>query len=244
MKRRLALLIALVTLCSVSGLFAQDYLYELGVSGGMSVAYGDVNKSKVLYNPGFVGALQFRYNHNLRWAFAAELGSYGLKGDSRDFDNHYPGDAEYSFDRRLWQLSLRPEFSFRNYGWGNDFREKQRLVPFVTAGIGLGVASGDSYMFPASSEESSAEPIPTEGGSSFVFSIPIGAGFKWKVAPRWNVQATCLFTKTFTDKTDGVVDAMGIKSGAMKNTDWVGTLTLGVTYSFGERCVTCNTDRQ
>jgi hypothetical protein len=41
-----------------------------------------------------------------------------------------------------------------------------------------------------------------------------------------------------------VVDATGIKSGAMKNTDWVGTLTLGVTYSFGERCVTCNTDRQ
>jgi hypothetical protein len=58
------------------------------------------------------------------------------------------------------------------------------------------------------------------------------------------VQATCLFTNTFNDRTDGVKDPMGIASGAMKNTDWVGSLTVGISYSFGERCVTCNTDRQ
>jgi opacity protein-like surface antigen len=241
MKRLTALLIALMTLTPVA--LAQDYLYELGVVGGMSVAYGDVNKSRLVYDPGFVGGVQFRYNHNLRWAFAAELGSYGLKGDTRDFDNHYPAQAGYQFDRRLWQLSLRPEFAFRNYGWGNDFREKQRLVPYVTVGIGLGLATGDSYLLP-SGADAVGDPIPADDGSQFVFAIPLGVGLKWKVAPRWNVQAACLFTKTFNDRTDGVKDPMGIASGAMKNTDWVGSLTVGISYSFGERCVTCNTDRQ
>jgi hypothetical protein len=244
MKRILVLLITVITLTSWSHAYGQDYLYELGVAGGMSVAYGDINKSKVLYNPAFVGALQFRYNHNLRWAFAAEFGSYGLKGDSRDFDNHYPNGVDYQFDTRLWQLSFRPEFSFRNFGWGNDFREKQRLVPFVTAGVGLGVTSGNSYMLQTTETTGDVLMTSTDNGGNFAFSIPLGAGFKWKVAPRWNVQATCLFTKTFSDKTDGVVDPMGIKSGALKNTDWVGSLTLGISYSFGERCVTCNTDRR
>jgi hypothetical protein len=225
MKSRFALLlITLMTLTATqSRAFAQDYLYEFGVSGGMSVTYGDLNKSKLFYKPGFAGSAQFRYNHNLRWAFAASLDSYGLKGDSWDFDNHYPSDTHYWFDCRLWQLTLRPEFSFRNYGWGNDFREKQRLVPFVTAGIGLGLTSSNN---------------------KFVFFIPVGAGFKWKVAPRWNVQATWLFTKTFSDATDGIDDPYGIESGAMKNTDWVGTLSVGISYSFGLRCVTCNSDRQ
>jgi hypothetical protein len=167
-----------------------------------------------------------------------------MKGDSRDFDNHYPDGGNYQFDTRLWQLSFRPEFSFRNFGWGNDFREKQRLVPFVTIGLGLGVTSGKSYMFHSSEFGTELDRTTIDRGGNFVFSIPLGGGFKWKVAPRWNVQTTCLFTKTFTDKTDGIVDPLSIKSGALKNTDWLGSLGIGISYSFGERCVTCNTDRQ
>lgn len=224
MTRRdsLFLLVAASSICTAS---AQDYLYELGVGGGMSVAYGDVNKSKPWYDPAGAGDVVFRYNHNLRWAFVADVASYGLKGDSRDFDNHYPDGATYDFDCRFWHLGLRPEFNFWNYGWGNDFREKKRLVPFVTLGVGVGFSSGGD-------------------DSAFAFTIPIGAGMKWKVARRWNVQLTCLFTKTFSDEIDGVDDPMGIESDAIKNTDWLGSVTLGITYDFGTRCATCLNGRQ
>lgn len=155
----------------------EDYLYELGVGGGMSVAYGDINKSKPLYNPAWAADLVFRYNHSLRWAFVADISSYGLKGDSQDFENHYPNGQTISFDNRFWHLGLRPEFNFWNYGWSNDFREKKRLVPFLTMGLGVGFTS-DS------------------GESAWTMSIPMGAGIKFKLARRLNLQMTCLFTKT------------------------------------------------
>lgn len=222
---RHAALFLLVAPGSLGVAQAQDYLYELGAGVGMSVAYGDVNKTKPLYDAAMAMDIVFRYNHNLRWAFVADVGSYGLKGDSHDFGNSYPGGASYVFDRRLWHLGLRPEFNFWNYGWGNDFREKKRLVPFVTMGVGAGFASGD-------------------GDTAWAITVPLGAGMKWKMARRWNVQLTCLFTKTFSDKVDGVDDPMGIESDALKNTDWVGSLTVGITYDFGTRCTTCNNGRQ
>ena len=198
-----------------------DYLYELGAGVGASVAYGDINKSRPLYNPTLAADIVFRYNYSLRWSFVADLASYGLRGDSRDFGNVYPDGAQPSIDSRYWQLALRPEFNFRNYGWGNDFREKSRLVPFLTMGLGVGVAdSGDK--------------------NAFAVSLPLGAGMKWKAAPRVNVQLTCLFTKTFSDNTDGLKDPFGIESKALKNTDWVGALMLGVTFEWGTRCIKCN----
>lgn len=204
---------------------ATDYLYELGVAGGMSWAYGDLNKTKPIYNPSFAGAVQFRYNPNLRWSILGEVGSFGLQGDSRDFGNVYPDGHIYTVDSRVWQLTVRPEFAFRNYGWGNDFREKQRLVPFITAGLGVGFASGTDR-------------------TAVALCIPLGAGMKWKIAPRWNVQATLLFTKTFTDGIDGVEDPMGIPTDALKCTDWYGALTVGISYDFKERCETCNGEKR
>lgn len=222
MRRFCFCLLAAVGLSGVA--MAQDYLYELGVGTGMSMAYGDVNKSKPIYNPSLAGDLLFRYNYNLRWSLTADLASYGLKGDSRDFGNHFPDNAVHRFDSRYWQLGIRPEFNFRNFGWGNDFREKKRLVPFLTAGVGFGFSAGTD-------------------NNVFAVSIPLGAGMKWKMAPRWNMQFTCLFTKVFSDGIDGIDDPMGIASGAMKNTDWIGSLMLSVTFDFGTRCITCHNDR-
>lgn len=225
MKRQpfILLLICAFLLSGAEKALAQeeDYLYELGAGGGMSVAYGDINKSKPLYNPAWAADLVFRYNHSLRWAFVADISSYGLKGDSQDFENHYPNGQTISFDNRFWHLGLRPEFNFWNYGWSNDFREKKRLVPFLTMGLGVGFTSDG-------------------GESAWSMSIPMGAGIKLKLARRLNLQLTCLFTKNFSDEADGVKDPMGIESGALKNTDWVGSLMLGVTFEFGTRCIKCN----
>lgn len=206
-----------------TALHAQDkeYMYEIGFGVGMSVSYGDINKTSPLYNPGLAADLLLRYNINPRWAVAMDLGTYSLKGDSRDFDNVFPQQVTYQYDSRYWQLGIRPEFTFWSYGWSSDYREKKRIAPFLTMGIGAGLATGND-------------------DNSFAFSIPIGAGFKWKMAPRWNSQLTCLFTKTFSDGLDGIDDPYGIESSALKNTDWVGSLILSITFDFKERCVECH----
>ena len=213
----------LILALSLLGAKAQEaeYMYELGVGGGMSWAYGDINRSKAVYNPSGAGELLFRYNANPRWSFVADVSTYGIEGDSKDFDNVFPGNANLSFENRVWTLAFRPEFHFWNFGWANDYREKKRLAPFITAGAGMGVASGD-------------------GDTGAVFCIPLGLGAKWKMSPRTNAQLTCLFTRTFGDSADGIKDPYNVGTSAFTNSDWIGSIVFSISFDFKERCFDCN----
>ena len=219
---RLAISLLLLML-SLTNVKAQEpeYMFEIGAGAGISWAYGDINKTKAFYSPAFAGELLFRYNLNPRWAFASSIASYGVKGDSKDFDNKFPGDAHLKCDNRVWQLTFRPEFSFWNYGWENDYREKKHVAPFLTLGAGFGFSSGD-------------------GNTGFVFSITIGGGVKWKMTRRANAQLTCLFARTFGDTADGIRDPYGIDSSDFFKSDWIASLIFSVTFDFKERCVECN----
>lgn len=226
--------IILATIMSVTTLRAQEaeYMYEIGAGAGTSWAYGDINRSNVIYDPGFAFDLLWRYNLNLRWALAMDLSADALKGDSRDFGNSFPGNAEPAFDVKLWQLAFRPEFTFWNYGLGSDYREKHRLAPFLTMGVGFGLATNVK----------DTDDTTADNGKRTVaaLTVPIGLGLKWKIAPRWNAQLTCLFEKTFSDDLDGISDPYNTGTTVPMNTDWVGTLKLSLTFDFKERCIECH----
>lgn len=202
-------------------LHAQDYKYDAGGGLGISSAYGDINQGGFFYHPKIEMEAVFRYHYNLRWAFVGEFLSAGLAGDSNDFSNRFPENAHYAFNRRLWQIGGNAEFNFLNYGIGYDYKNMSRISPFVTVGIGLGVVTG-------------------EGSGDFAFSIPLGAGVKYKFAPRWNANLKLVFAKMLTDTADRVDDPYGIESTPWKNTDWYSTLSVSVTYEFGLRKRKCN----
>lgn len=184
----------------------KEYLWEIGTQAGAGWTYGDRNHSKVLSDAGFSFGIVSRYNASLRWSWAGELQSDATKPN------------------RLWNLSVRPEFSFWNYGWGNDYRDKRRYAPFLTMGLSGGVLTG-------------------EGKSAFVVGIPMGIGVKYKVAQRWNMQVTALFTKTFSDKVDGMDNDGGIKTNAIVGNDWTAGIRIGITYDFKERCIECHNQK-
>ena len=229
MKRILLLIIgATLGLCPLRAQ-ETEYMYEIGAGYGMSWAYGDVNRRSALYDPSAAYQLLYRYNANLRWAFALDFSANGLAGDSKDFDNAFPGGAAWSFDRRYWQLGIRPEFNFWNYGWGADYREKHRIAPFLTTGIGFGWATGSS---------SGSDKTAT------LVTLPIGLGVKWKMAPRWDLSLTGLWTKTFGDDIDGITDPYKIGTQAPVNTDWIGSVMVHITWSFKERCFECHNQNE
>lgn len=233
MRLRLAVIIAIMNLCL--GIKAQEaeYMYEIGAGIGASWAYGDVNRSDVMYNPGAAFDLIWRYNMNLRWAMAIDVSADALKGDSKDFDNAYHGGARFQYDTRLWQMAFRPEFSFWNYGLGSDYREKHRIAPFLTMGLGFGILTGDRTSY------TGTETVKQDD-SKMTVTIPLGLGVKWKMAPRWNAQLTCLFAKSFGDELDGVADPYGTGTKVPVNTDWTGTIKLSLTFDFKERCIECH----
>lgn len=228
MKKYILLLCSILCFCS-SWAQEKEYMYEIGAGIGSSWTYGDINRSSVLYNPAFASEIQFRYNLNLRWAVAMDLSLNRLKGDSKDFDNVFPQGAQWSFDRRYYQFDFRPEFTFWNYGWGSDYREKHRIAPFLTAGLGFGWANGESS---------------ADNRSTTMISIPLGAGIKWKMAPRWDLQLTGTWSKIFGDAVDGINDPYQMGTTAPTNTDWIGSIMMSVTFCFKERCLECHNQNE
>lgn len=202
MQRILILLSALLCLHTFVEAQDKEYMYEVGAGIGTCWGYGDNNHGKAFSDQGLSANLQLRYNANLRWALAWEASSNKV------------------FDGKYWQLAFRPEISFWNYGWGSDYREKHRLAPFLTAGLGLGVVSGYNT-------------------NNLCCALPLGIGMKWKLAPRWNAQLTALFTKTFSDAIDNVEDPYKVGTKAPMNTDWIGSIVMSLTFDFKERCVEC-----
>lgn len=229
MKSRLLhiLLTAAVWLATSTAATAQtdvdSYRFDVGASIGMSGYLGDANDN-LLRHPGLSVNAGVRYLFDSRWAAKAQLSMATLSGNTADMDNVLPDLAEYSFKSTVYDLGISGEANFFAFGIGETYKRLRRWTPYLTLGIGLTMAS-------------------TEGGNTFVaFNIPMGAGVKFKVSRRLNLQAQFTMTKVFGDKIDSpeLTDLYQIKSSFLKNTDWYSQFTVGFSYEFGPRCVTCN----
>lgn len=200
----------------------EDYRFDIGVGIGMTGYLGDANTANLWKNPGFDGELLFRYILNPRWNFKTNFYLGTLSGDSAQMTNVFPEGKTYSFSTTFYELGETVEFHFFNYGMGESYRRLKRWTPYITAGLGVTAWNADKF--------------------GAAFTIPLGVGFKFKPALRWNLGLEFLMKKTFTDRLDSsdLADPVGIKSEFMKNTDWYSTLTLTISYEFSKRCAVCH----
>lgn len=201
----------------------EDYRFDIGGGVGMTGYLGDANTSNLLAHPGWDAQFVFRYIINPRMGLKSGLYAGSLSGDSADMTDVFPGGANFKFSTNFFELSELFEFNFLNYGMGESYRKLQRWTPYITAGLGLTVWT-------------------TEGYTGAAFTLPIGAGVKFKINRRLNLGLVCLMKKTFSDKLDSpdLADPHMIKSSFLKNTDWYSTFTLTLTYEFSKRCAVCN----
>ena len=132
--------------------------------------------------------------------------------------------TQESFSNSVVDIGGRYEYNFWPYGTGREYKGAKRLVPYITGGIGLTIAS-------------------TEGGSVIATNLPLGAGIKYKIAPRLNLNAAWIMHFTTSDNIDGVYDPYGIKSsGIFKNKDSYSMLQIALTYDIWAKCRTCHND--
>lgn len=208
------------SLCS----FAQDetYRFDFGGQLGMSGYLGDANESNIFKHPGFSAGLSFRYRPDTRWAFRTVFNTMSLSGNTADFDIVLPDNATYSFKSQVYEIGERVEFNFFSFGIGETYKRLRRWSPYLTAGIGAALASCD-------------------GKSNVAFTIPMGAGVKYKLRQRLTLGLEFTMTKTFSDHIDGnLSDLYQVKSSFLKNTDWYSNISISISYEFGERCATCH----
>lgn len=216
--------LALTSIVSPSEVKAEDpYMWDAGAVLGMSGYLGDAGGSNPFRRPGVMFGGLARYNFNERWAMRGQMSVSTLSGNTADFDNVYPDNAEYSFRSTVGEFSVRGECNFLPYGMGEAYKSLSRWSPFVSVGVGVSM-------------------INCDGASSFSPVIPLSAGVKYKMTRRLNLSVEFSMTKTFSDKIDGesLDDPYGIKSSFIKNTDWYSALSVSLTYEFGQRCSVCN----
>lgn len=201
----------------------EDYRFDIGGGVGMTGYLGDANNANLYQNPSWDAELLFRYLYNPRFNFKTNFYVGGLRGNSAQMSDVFPENNHFKFTTTFYELGETFEFHFFNYGMGETYRKLKRWTPYIVAGVSV-----------------MAWTVDKKPGVSF--AIPLGVGFKYKPALRWNLGLEFLMKKTFSDRVDGadLKDPYGIKSGFMKNTDWYSTLTFTVSYEFSKRCAVCN----
>ena len=225
MRKATLLLLMLAAMLNMNAQTDDEYLMEIGGGVGFLGYLGDYN-NVLTRDLQPMATLLVRRNLNpyMGLRLAASFGK--LKGDERDVKTVYPstGITPYSFSRTLTDVSLTYEYNFWPYGTGHDYYGAKRLTPFVFLGLGGTYAGGD-------------------GSSVFTTNVPIGLGLKYKVGQRMNVGVEWAMHFSMSDKLDGRKDPYGItSSGMFKNTDCYSVLQLTLSYSFMQKCTTCNKD--
>lgn len=217
------LLISIILVGSVFTGKAQDFKYEIGAGAGVGFYMGDANQYALFHNSKIAYGLVFRYNMNYRWAIKANLTSMRIEGNTRDFKNQFPDNAQYAFNRQLIDFGAQAEFNFFNYGMGYSYLGTSRIAPYLVVGLGFSLS-------------------PASDDNSFSLNIPLGIGVKYKLTPRWNLGLEFTMRKTFGDKLDGkaLADPYKIESSGFKNTDWYSFTMFSVTYDFGYKTKKCN----
>lgn len=216
-----SLFITLLMLLAVLPVGAQQYKYEVGPTLGMTGYLGEANNGNLFKHPSVTGGGIFRYIHNSRWAFKANLNYANIRGDSGKDETQYPDGIDYSFTSNMIDLGLTAEFNFLNYGSGPAYKKLKPISPYMVAGVGFVFAICD-------------------GHNQASFTIPIGIGVKYKYKERWNIGFEFTMRKEFSDRIDGLSDLFGIKHSFAKNTDWYSFAMFTVGYEFGKRCIKCN----
>ncbi|MDR1747055.1 MAG: porin family protein [Tannerella sp.] len=219
--------VVLVLIACIPALYAQEYLYEIGGMAGVANYMGDANKTAILkgLNPGL--GVVFRYNANFRVAFKGELAWAKVSGSTNGLSNVFPGQAQASFERNLFELGGQYEFNFFPYSDKFAYLNTKRISPYLLLGAGATIAPGNETMVS--------------------MHIPVGVGIKYKLKNRINIGLEFSVRKLFGDNLDVtdesnrlLDDPYGLNSSMWKNRDWYSSWMLSVTWDFGPRNRTCN----
>ena len=227
-KRTMATLVAAACMFTLAASAQEDDMYKMEIGAGIGmVSYeGDFN-GNITKNAQPGASIVLRRVFNPYMGLKLNLLYGKLKGDSNGASTYYPDYAQeqYSFSNTLMDLSLTYEYNFWPYGTGRDYRGAKKLTPFVFMGLG-------------------ATYVKTSDKSVFTGNLPLGVGVKYKLGKRVNLALEWAIHFSLSDELDGVKDPYMIKSsGLFKNTDCYSALQLTLTYSFMQKCRTCNSDK-
>lgn len=208
MKRLMVVLLALAGLCDNAD--AQSYFTstEIGISGGGSQYFGDLNDRYGFKTINWAAGVYVR-KHFTQY-ISIKAGGYYTKVGYTDKLNQdlFEKTRNLDFTSKIYEFSVQAEFNFFRFTTGDPYH---RFTPYLTGGIGAFMF--DPYTF-YNGNKYMLRPMGTEGQflggfderkyNNIAPCIPIGAGVKFWLKGGVNLTLEVADRLTLTDYLDDV----------------------------------------
>ncbi len=213
-----------------------EYKMEFGALAGPCFYLGDAN-SVPFAHMSMCGGLLARHIFNPRMALKGNLAFGHISGNTdgifipTDPNSQTPEGGiptRVRFSRNVLDIGCQFEMNFWAFGMDGTFKGHSRLTPYAVAGVGFTLGMG--------------------GGASTcgALNIPVGAGLKFKLAPRintgfeWTVRFTTSDHLDATAKGTQLAYPLGIHSKGFKNKDAYSMAVFYLTYDLRPKYRKCN----
>lgn len=192
---------------------ANQLVGEFGGMIGAAHYFGDLNTRAQLNRPKLAASLLFRKQIRKYVALRVQ-GSFAQVGYSDVYsDNEAQQIRNLSFNSNIFELTAQGDFNFFRFIPGEP---GYSFTPYVTLGAGLFSFNPYAYLnYQGEDQKYYLRELGTEGQNSsayperkyystMAFCMPVGAGLKYNLGPRLNLNVELLYRFTNTDYLDDV----------------------------------------
>lgn len=167
------------------------YRFEIGAQAGAAYYMGELAPHPFISTSETYG-LQFRAKINDRWAVQA-------KAQSQRFIHTFQPDNQWNipaakYQTPMWHCDVTGEYNFFHYGYNAYDIRVRNFTPYIFLGFGVSFLNHDAtnhegYAFLGKERQVKPDTIYYERAQTrAALYVPVGVGFKWRFAPRWQLQ--------------------------------------------------------
>ena len=212
-------LLAIVFICITSISWSQ--INEIGVFIGGSNYVGDVGKTNYI-SPNRIGAsLIYKYNINPRIALRGNLSLIPLFGDDAQSSNEIRKNRNFNFKNTLKELAIGLEYNFFEYDMTSA---DKTYTPYILLEIA-------AYNYDGVLSEITTGQYNLK--SKLAYSIPVGLGFKGRLADNIGFAIETRVNITFKDDLDYTTSKIPSLNFGGNSNDWYMFTGISLVYAFG-----------
>ncbi|MBR5327348.1 MAG: outer membrane beta-barrel protein [Paludibacteraceae bacterium] len=230
------------------------YRFEIGAQAGAAYYMGELAPHPFMSTSETYG-LQFRAKINDRWAVQA-------KAQSQRFIHTFQPDNQWNipaakYQTPMWHCDVTGEYNFFHYGYNAYDIRVRNFTPYIFLGFGVSFLNHDAtnhegYAFLGKERQVKPDTIYYERAQTrAALYVPVGVGFKWRFAPRWQLQLAwqhnlyihngdCLEGETTPRAQDNQQEgpynlfnnSHNMNGANIFNNDVASTFTIGVAFEF------------
>jgi len=202
--------LAILFICVTSISWSQ--IHEVGVFLGGTNYVGDVGRTNYIFPDKIGGGLVYKYNLNPRIALKGNLSLIPLYGDDAQSSNQIRKTRGLNFNNSIKEVAIGIEYNFFEYDMTSA---NKAYTPYILLEI-----AGFNY------------ELPQEAKTAY--SIPIGLGFKGRLADHIGFAIETRINYTFQDDLDHKINQTPLPLNFEGNSnDWYMFTGISLVYAFG-----------